>query len=132
MNSQISQLRTALIIQSAHLVLSAVWNIYGVQRIAAGLAAPGPIASYQVAAMLLLFMLLLWLGAKHFKPLYILCTLLIMAAVSQSIYTAFTGAADLWPSSAWRWSGASLNSLAIIGGVIGLTLSLFKQANTEN
>ena len=115
-----TRIRRAVAIQLAHLGLSLVWNVAGLALIARGLRAPGPTASLEVAAFLLVLGVAMGVGARRFAPLYVLASLLAGLGSSSAILQAFQLDASLWPSAFWRYAGALLNGLGVFGAYWGL------------
>ncbi len=116
--------KNILLTQSAHLFLSAVWNIVGVVLIANNQMALGPTASIKTALFLILFIGLIYLTIKRFPKAYILISAFILAGAFSAILPAFFGDPNIWPSTFWRFSGVALNTLGVIGAVLGISVCL--------
>lgn len=105
---------SALPVQVAWAILSAIWNVAGVWMIAQGQRAPGPTASVAGAAVLLA-LALGWVAAVRRWPLgYLLLSIVAVVASLGAVVNAFTGDPALWPSEFWRYAGIVLNSVGFL------------------
>ena len=120
-----SGLSGPLKIQLSHLVLSIIWNIIGVVLINAGEAPLGPTASLVAAALMLVLIAFLVLGAARMRWLYVVASLFIMLTLSSVIWSAFISNPALWPSDYWRYGGVILNGFGVSGALWGLSIIFF-------
>ena len=112
-------MRTAVRLQLIYMLLAVVWNLAGLALIAQGMRAPGPTASAGVAAMLLVLMPVVFIGARRFPWLYGSVTLLVGLGAISAVVQAFRLDPSLWPSAFWRYAGILLNGLGILGSGLG-------------
>ncbi len=113
------RLGRVLWVQWTHISLSVAWNIVGVLLIERGLRAPGPTASFFVAAFLLALALGMFWGARRFVPLYLGASWLAGLGALWAIVQAFRLDPSLWPSASWRYAGVLLNALGVLGAAWG-------------
>ncbi|WP_133153789.1 hypothetical protein [Vibrio sp. 10N.261.55.A7] len=59
--------------------------------------------------------LLYFLLKKGFEKTYLLLSVLPALLAVMTIYGAFTNAPSLWPAEYWRYAGAAVNSVGVIG-----------------
>ena len=118
----LKQLKPALSVQITHLALSAIWNIAGLILISRNLHALGPTASLTTAALLLVLGILLVFGAVRYRPLYIAVSGIVALAALSTVVGAFSKPPGSWPSDFWRYAGAALNSLGVVGAVWGMSI----------
>ncbi len=116
----IQQMKLPLSIQFLHIVLAALWNIYGVYLISNGQPSQGPTASLAIVGVLAVFAVLFYVGAKYSKVLYIIVAVVALVSCLPAITGAFYKDPALWTSPAWRWGGVVLNFLGVLGAVIGI------------
>lgn len=113
--------RPALIIQTAHLLLCALWNVVGLYLINQGQAAIGPTASWTTIIVVLALLVLLWWSiVKHWFRWYTLFSITAVFFAALAIYGGFTKSPDLWPSEFWRFAGIAVNSVGVIGFVFAI------------
>lgn len=127
---QRNKYKWALRLQLLHLFLCMLWNAIGVYQINNGIQPIGPTAS--ITAILLINILvvaLVTLRKRHFEKSYIALSMLPALAAIMTIAGAFTHAPSMWPAEVWRWSGAMVNVIGVLGFIIVL-VTWFKP--TEN
>ncbi len=104
--------------------MSAAWNAVGVALIARGRRAPGPVASVQVAMVLVVAGLLMLLAFSLAPVVFIVLALAAGGLALQAIANAFRADPSLWPSDFWRYAGVTINGLAVAGALL-VILPLF-------
>lgn len=120
MDTNLSSMRSPLVLQLSHLFLSCVWNAFGLWRVAHGEPSLGPSASWFAIGAMLCIAVALLLGVLRWPSLYWAACTIVVLAVLPSLCGAFTGEASRWPSAYWRWGGVLLNITAIAGAVWGV------------
>ncbi|CAI8299217.1 hypothetical protein N8137_04335 [Porticoccaceae bacterium] len=105
----------ALTIQLSYIGMSVMWNLIGVGLIDVGQQPLGASASMTVVAVMLAVAVLIALSANRVRWLYASASGILALGCLSAIYTAFTGAAELWPSNYFRVFGALINVLGLIG-----------------
>jgi len=113
-------LKPALYVQLIQLALTLVWNIAGVILISRGLRALGPVASLAVAAIALVFGIVLVVSLRRWPVLYGVFSVVIGLMAIWSVVNAFTANPALWPSDFWRYAGAAVNVIGIVGFVMAV------------
>jgi flagellar motor component MotA len=63
---------------------------------------------------------LIVVGIIHWRPLYIIGSGFAIIGATMAINQAFTADQSLWPSEFWRYAGAALNALGVLGGTLGI------------
>lgn len=117
-----SAYRPALIIQTAHLLLCALWNSVGLYLLSQGETAIGPTASWaSIVVVLVLLALLWWSINKHWFRWYTLFSITAVFFAALAIYGGFTKSPNLWPSEFWRYAGITVNSVGVLGFVFAIT-----------
>ena len=105
----------ALTIQLSTIGMSVMWNLIGVGLISIGQPPLGNSASMAIVVIMLTLALTLVLTVNRVRWLYATATWVLALACLMALYTAFTGAAELWPSNYFRIFGALINVLGLAG-----------------
>ena len=109
----------ALTIQLSTIGMSVMWNLIGVGLISIGQPPLGNSASMAIVVIMLTLALTLALTlvltVNRVRWLYATATWVLALACLMALYTAFTGAAELWPSNYFRIFGALINVLGLAG-----------------
>lgn len=105
----------ALTIQLSYIGMSVMWNLIGVGLINVGQQPLGASASMSVVAVMLAVAVLITLSANRARWLYASASGVLALGCLSAVYTAFTGATELWPSTYFRVFGALINVLGLIG-----------------
>jgi len=105
----------ALAIQLSTIGMSVMWNLIGVGLISIGQPPLGNSASMAIVVIMLTLALTLVLTVNRVRWLYATATGVLALACLMALYTAFTGAAELWPSNYFRIFGALINVLGLAG-----------------
>ena len=108
-------LLAALTIQLSTIGMSVMWNLIGVGLISIGQPPLGNSASMAIVVIMLTLALTLVLTVNRVRWLYATATGVLALACLMALYTAFTGAAELWPSNYFRIFGALINVLGLAG-----------------
>lgn len=112
----LNQYLPALKVQISHLVLCMIWNAVGVVQIAYGIQSIGPVASIAAIIVMMFFSALLYFSLKKgFEKTYLVASVLPALLAVMTIYGAFTNDPSLWPAEFWRYAGAVVNSVGVIG-----------------
>ena len=105
----------ALATQLSYIGMSVMWNLIGVGLISIGQPPLGNSASTTIVVMMLTLALTLVLTVNRVRWLYATATGVLALGCLMALYTAFTGAAELWPSHYFRIFGAMINVLGLAG-----------------
>jgi hypothetical protein len=92
-----------------------MWNLIGVGLMSIGQPPLGNSASIAVVVIMLALALTLVLTVNRVRWLYATATGVLALGCLIALYTAFTGAAELWPSNYFRIFGALINVLGLAG-----------------
>ncbi len=120
----------ALTIQLSTIGMSVMWNLIGVGLISIGQPPLGNSASMAIVVIMLTLALTLVLTVNRVRWLYATATGVLALACLMALYTAFTGAAELWPSNYFRIFGALINVLGLAG--FGLACKLIMSQPKPN
>jgi len=110
--------------QLTHIALSIIWNVAGIVLVSQGLRSPGPTASAVAVGILILLGVLIIVGIIYWRPLYFIASELAIIGAMMAINQALTADQSLWPSEFWRYAGAALNALGVLGGTLGITAAV--------
>ena len=105
----------ALTIQLSYIGMSVMWNLIGVGLMSIGQPPLGNSVSIAVVVIMLALALTLVLTVNRVRWLYSTATGVLTLGCLMALYTAFTGAAELWPSNYFRIFGALINVLGLAG-----------------
>ena len=105
----------ALAIQLSYIGMSVMWNLIGVGLISIGQPPLGNSASITIVVIMLALGLTLVLTVNRVRWLYATATGVLALGCLIALYTAFTGAAELWPSNYFRIFGVLINVLGLAG-----------------
>ena len=119
------QILTVLAIQIAYIGMSVMWNLIGLGLKSIGQQPLGNSASMTIVVIMLVLALIIVLSATSARWLYALATGILGLGSLSAIYTAITGAAELWPSPSFRVFGASINVLGLVGFALACKLVIF-------
>lgn len=127
-------MRIAICLQVIWAALSMCWNIAGLYLIAQGQRAPGPTASLVAAGLLLIIAIVLILAWRSkWSVIYAVVTVFAGVMALMAVINAFTADPLLWPSEFWRYAGAALNTLGVLGAVLAIAIIIKnKLANNNN
>ncbi|MDB4032276.1 hypothetical protein N9842_01450 [Porticoccaceae bacterium] len=115
-NQKTSQLLiAALTIQLSYIGMSVMWNLIGVGLMSIGQPPLGNSASMAIVVIMLVLALTLVLTVNRVRWLYATATGVLALGCLMALYTAFTGAAELWPSNYFRIFGALINVSGLAG-----------------
>ena len=123
-------LLAALTIQLSTIGMSVMWNLIGVGLISIGQPPLGNSASITIVVIMLALALTLALTVNRVRWLYATASIVLALGCLMALYTAFTGAAELWPSSYFRIFGALINVLGLVG--FGLACKLIMSQPKPN
>ena len=104
-----------LTIQLSYVGMSVMWNLIGVGLQSIGLPPLGNSASMTIVAVMLILALTIVLTIKRVRWLYGSASAVLALGCLMAVYTALTGAAELWPSNYFRVFGALINVLGLFG-----------------
>ena len=97
------------------------WNLAGLYLLSQGQPALGPTASWAFVAVLAVLGLVLIAAYTRFKWLYVIVSLILVCGAYLALLPALDAEnASLWPSAFWRYAGAALNAIGVIGGMTAL------------
>ena len=105
----------ALTIQLSYIGMSVMWTLIGVGLMSIGQPPLGNSASIAVVVIMLVLALTLVLTVNRVRWLYATATGVLALGCLMALYTAFTGAVELWPSNYFRIFGALINVLGLAG-----------------
>lgn len=112
---------TALLIQAAWAVASALWNFYGAFQLAHGLPALGPTATYGGGILALALLAALLVSSRRWRIPYVILSAIGGLLALITVVNAFIADPSLWPSEFWRYAGVAVNVIGVIGGALGVT-----------
>lgn len=101
-------------------LLCTAWNLYGAVQIASGRPALGPTATYAGAGLALALALLLLVTSGRWPLAYKLLAAIVALIAGVTVWNAFALDASNWTFQFWRWAGAALNAVGVVGAAMAI------------
>lgn len=101
-------------------LLCTAWNLYGAVQIANSRPALGPTATYAGAGLALALALLFLVSSHRWPLVYKLLAAFAAVVAGFTVWNAFVLDPSNWNLQFWRWAGAALNAVGILGAVLAI------------
>jgi hypothetical protein len=101
-------------------LLCTAWNLYGAVQIANGRPALGPTATYTGAGLALALTVLFLVASGRWPLVYKALAAFAAVVAGITVWNAFAFDASNWNLQFWRWAGAALNMVGIVGAVLAI------------
>ncbi len=101
-------------------LLCTAWNLYGAVQIANGRPALGPTATYAGAGLALALTFLFLITSGRWPLAYKLLAAFAAVVAGFTVWNAFALDPSNWNFQFWRWAGAGLNAVGIVGAVLAI------------
>ncbi len=112
----LNKYQTAFRVQLSHLTLCIIWNAVGVYQVSQGQQSIGPVASLAAIFVMVVFSLVFFgLINKGFERTYLALSTLPALLAIMTIKGALTQDPSLWPAEFWRYAGAVVNTVGVVG-----------------